>query len=333
MNSRMRPASAGRSAEPAFDWPKLVADKEKEISRALEDLSRQSRKSRRRDRREPRRNRRGRIRCSCSPTARDRARATYPGRDRRRARAGAGDSRHRACDHLERGLRSARNFRSRLVIVGRRLYRGRIRQHLRAARRAGDARLSRRTISCAASTRICASLCAMPWSQPASPSYSALLPTRIDKTADGFTVALTDGASAQRRSGDARDRPRAARPRIWASTRRRRARSRSARSRSTNIRNQRCRRSMRSATSRTASTLTPVAIREGHAFADTVFGGKTTAVDHDAMCRPRYSPTPEIGTVGPDRGAGARSGSLRRYLRGQFPADEGDAVGPRRKAC
>ena len=26
--------------------------------------------------------------------------------------------------------------------------------------------------------------------------------------------------------------------------------------------------------------LTPVAIREGHAFADTVFGGKPTAVDH-----------------------------------------------------
>ncbi len=43
--------------------------------------------------------------------------------------------------------------------------------------------------------------------------------------------------------------------------------------------------------------LTPVAIREGHAFADSVFGGKDVVVDH------RYVPsavftTPEIGTVG-----------------------------------
>ena len=29
--------------------------------------------------------------------------------------------------------------------------------------------------------------------------------------------------------------------------------------------------------------LTPVAIREGHAFADTVFGGKPTAVDYDIL--------------------------------------------------
>ena|SRR6202521_3028133 len=43
--------------------------------------------------------------------------------------------------------------------------------------------------------------------------------------------------------------------------------------------------------------LTPVAIREGHAFADTLFGGKPTPMDHT------YVPTavftePEIGTIG-----------------------------------
>jgi glutathione reductase (NADPH) len=43
--------------------------------------------------------------------------------------------------------------------------------------------------------------------------------------------------------------------------------------------------------------LTPVAIREGHAFADTVFGGKPTAVDHANVPTAVFS-TPEVGTVG-----------------------------------
>jgi glutathione reductase (NADPH) len=43
--------------------------------------------------------------------------------------------------------------------------------------------------------------------------------------------------------------------------------------------------------------LTPVAIREGHAFADTVFGGKPTAVDHGNVPTAVFS-EPEIGTVG-----------------------------------
>ena len=43
--------------------------------------------------------------------------------------------------------------------------------------------------------------------------------------------------------------------------------------------------------------LTPVAIREGHAFADTVFGGKPTAVDHSNVPTAVFS-EPEIGTVG-----------------------------------
>jgi len=43
--------------------------------------------------------------------------------------------------------------------------------------------------------------------------------------------------------------------------------------------------------------LTPVAIREGHAFADTVFGGRPTPVDHTLVPTAVFS-EPEIGTVG-----------------------------------
>jgi glutathione reductase (NADPH) len=43
--------------------------------------------------------------------------------------------------------------------------------------------------------------------------------------------------------------------------------------------------------------LTPVAIREGHAFADSVFGGKPWVVDHADIATAVFS-TPEIGTVG-----------------------------------
>lgn len=43
--------------------------------------------------------------------------------------------------------------------------------------------------------------------------------------------------------------------------------------------------------------LTPVAIREGHAFADTVFGGRPWTCDHEDVAQAVFA-TPEIGTVG-----------------------------------
>ncbi len=43
--------------------------------------------------------------------------------------------------------------------------------------------------------------------------------------------------------------------------------------------------------------LTPVAIREGHAFADTVFGGKPTPIDHENIPTAVFS-EPEVGVVG-----------------------------------
>ncbi len=43
--------------------------------------------------------------------------------------------------------------------------------------------------------------------------------------------------------------------------------------------------------------LTPVAIREGHAFADTVYGGNPTRVDHNNVASAVFS-EPEVGVVG-----------------------------------
>ena len=43
--------------------------------------------------------------------------------------------------------------------------------------------------------------------------------------------------------------------------------------------------------------LTPVAVHEGHAFADTVYGGQPTPVDHDWIPTAVFS-EPEVGTVG-----------------------------------
>ena len=43
--------------------------------------------------------------------------------------------------------------------------------------------------------------------------------------------------------------------------------------------------------------LTPVAIREGHAFADTVFGGKEVIVDHTDIPTAVFS-EPEVGVIG-----------------------------------
>jgi glutathione reductase (NADPH) len=45
------------------------------------------------------------------------------------------------------------------------------------------------------------------------------------------------------------------------------------------------------------TNLTPVAIREGHAFADTVFGRRTVEVDHADIPTAVFS-QPEVGTVG-----------------------------------
>ena len=58
--------------------------------------------------------------------------------------------------------------------------------------------------------------------------------------------------------------------------------------------------------------LTPIAIREGHAYADTVFGGKPTACDHHDVPTAVFS-TPEIGTVGLGEADARKRGAVDIY--------------------
>jgi len=60
--------------------------------------------------------------------------------------------------------------------------------------------------------------------------------------------------------------------------------------------------------------LTPVAIRDGHAFADREFGGKVRDIDYEMVPTAVFS-TPEIGTVGwPEHLAAERSTALDVYV-------------------
>jgi glutathione reductase (NADPH) len=62
------------------------------------------------------------------------------------------------------------------------------------------------------------------------------------------------------------------------------------------------------------AALTPIAIREGHAFADTVFGHKPTMVDYDLIPTAVFS-TPEIGVIGcGEESARARFGEIDVYM-------------------
>lgn len=65
------------------------------------------------------------------------------------------------------------------------------------------------------------------------------------------------------------------------------------------------------------ANLTPVAIREGHAFADTVFGGKPSAVDHRLIPTAVFS-TPEMGTIGLDEAAARAAGHRVTIFRARF---------------
>jgi glutathione reductase (NADPH) len=58
--------------------------------------------------------------------------------------------------------------------------------------------------------------------------------------------------------------------------------------------------------------LTPVAIREGHAFADTVFGAKPTAFDHQLVASAIFT-QPEMGSVGLSEEAARAEGPIEVY--------------------
>jgi len=59
--------------------------------------------------------------------------------------------------------------------------------------------------------------------------------------------------------------------------------------------------------------LTPIAIREGQAFADTVFGGKPTAVDHSLIGTAVFA-EPEVATVGLAEHDAATHGDIDVYV-------------------
>ncbi len=69
--------------------------------------------------------------------------------------------------------------------------------------------------------------------------------------------------------------------------------------------------------------LTPVAIREGHAFANTVFGGKRDAVVHTNIPTAVFT-TPELGTVGLNELEARAIYRSCRHLSGQLPPFEGN---------
>ncbi len=59
--------------------------------------------------------------------------------------------------------------------------------------------------------------------------------------------------------------------------------------------------------------LTPVAIREGHAFADTVFLGRPTRADHDLVASAVFT-QPELGAVGLTEEAAREAGPVEIYV-------------------
>ena len=67
-----------------------------------------------------------------------------------------------------------------------------------------------------------------------------------------------------------------------------------------------------------------MAIREGHAFADTVFGGKDVKVDHTDVPTAVFS-EPEVGVIGLTEMQAREQFAARRHLQDDVPADEGDA--------
>ena len=76
--------------------------------------------------------------------------------------------------------------------------------------------------------------------------------------------------------------------------------------------------------------LTPVAIREGHAFADTVFGGKPVRADH-AMVASAVFTRPEAGTVGMTEQEARAQGPVEVY-RASFRPMQGAFAGNEIKA-
>jgi glutathione reductase (NADPH) len=75
--------------------------------------------------------------------------------------------------------------------------------------------------------------------------------------------------------------------------------------------------------------LTPVAIREGHAFADTVFGARPTRADHELVASAVFT-QPELGTVGLAEEEAAARGPIEVYATAFRPMQSAFAGRPDR---
>ncbi len=75
--------------------------------------------------------------------------------------------------------------------------------------------------------------------------------------------------------------------------------------------------------------LTPVAIREGHAFADTVFGARPTPADHELVASAVFT-QPELGTVGLTEEEAAARGPIEVYATAFRPMQSAFAGRPDR---
>ncbi|WP_424363657.1 glutathione-disulfide reductase [Methylocystis parvus] len=142
--------------------------------------------------------------------------------------------------------------------------------------------------------------------------HAGALPTRIDKSAKGYSVSMSDGET---READAVLVATGRRPlthnlgleRAGVATLENGAIIVDAHSR-TNVPSIYA---VGDVTDRI--NLTPVAIREGHAFADSVFGNLPTQVDYDCVPSAVFT-TPEIGTVGlTEEAAKEKYGALDIY--------------------
>ena len=178
--------------EPTFDWPTLVAAKEKEISR-LSDAYREN------------------LARSGAKLVEQRATVVDPHRVRladgreisarhiliasgSRPVTPTGDRGHRARDHLERDLRSAR-LSAPPSRHRRRLYRGRVRFAVPALGLAGHAWSCAGRTCCAASTRTCATGMRDAMANDGVVHRFGCLPTSIEKKPDGaLRVTLSDGS-------------------------------------------------------------------------------------------------------------------------------------------
>ena len=244
---------------------------------------------------------------------------------------GQAHPRHRARDHLQRGFRPAAAARSASSSPAAATSRSSSPASSRnsASRRRSSIAATR---SCAGSTRICAIASPRPTQGRAFASSPEHIFTRIEKTADGLTGHLSNGGTLSRPMqimfavGRAPNTAGLGLDKVgvelgWNGH---------------VVVNEYSKSSVDSifavgdVTDRAA--LTPVAIREGHAFADTEFGGKPRMVEHDS--------DPDRGVLHardrkrrPARASGARALQRVHVYKAAFRPAEGDAVGARGDAC